>query len=278
MPVFFPLLQRSFCSAKGSGGVSDGDKVSVHYTGKLDDGETFDSSIGRDPLKFKVGGNQMIPGFETRIKGMKKGEKKTFTLSPAEAYGEVEEQAIITLSLDRLPEGVTVGQSLQTQHGQTASVLSLDGNEAKIDMNHPLAGKNLTFEVEIVAVSAAGEGLKIETLVAGDGTTYPKSGDTLTMHYTGTLASDGKQFDCSRQRNEPFKFTIGVGQVIEGWDEGVMSLSLGQRAKLFIPSEMGYGKGGAGGDIPPNADLVFDVEVLKIESPAPHVHGPGCKH
>ena len=84
------------------------------------------------------------------------------------------------------------------------------------------------------------------------------------MHYVGTLAADGSTFDSSRARGEPFTFTIGVGQVIQGWDQGVMQMSLGQRALLHIPSVMAYGERGAGGAIPPNADLVFDVELLKI--------------
>jgi len=85
------------------------------------------------------------------------------------------------------------------------------------------------------------------------------------MHYTGTLAKGGKQFDSSRDREEPFEFTIGIGKVIQGWDKGVMKMSLGERAILKIPSKMGYGARGAGRAIPPNADLVFDVELLAID-------------
>lgn len=85
------------------------------------------------------------------------------------------------------------------------------------------------------------------------------------MHYTGTLKSSGKKFDSSLDRNQPFDFTLGVGQVIKGWDEGIVGMCVGEKRKLIIPSEMGYGSRGAGADIPPNADLVFEVELLEIK-------------
>mmetsp|Transcript_29030 Transcript_29030/g.65548 ORF Transcript_29030/g.65548 Transcript_29030/m.65548 type:complete len:114 (-) Transcript_29030:113-454(-) len=107
-------------------------------------------------------------------------------------------------------------------------------------------------------------GVVKETISPGDGTNFPKRGDSLTMHYHGTLASNGKKFDASRDRGRPFKFTIGVGQVIQGWDEGVAKMSLGEKAMLRITSDYGYGSAGAGGVIPPNADLNFEVELLGI--------------
>lgn len=84
------------------------------------------------------------------------------------------------------------------------------------------------------------------------------------MHYKGTLASDGAKFDSSHDRGKPFQFTIGRGDVIRGWDEGVMQMSLGEKAVLHITSDYGYGERGAGGVIPPNADLDFEVELLQI--------------
>ncbi|EKX45982.1 FKBP-type peptidyl-prolyl cis-trans isomerase [Guillardia theta CCMP2712] len=107
-------------------------------------------------------------------------------------------------------------------------------------------------------------GVEVQTITPGDGKNFPKKGQRLEMHYTGKLASNGEEFDSSFKRNKPFQFVIGVGQVIRGWDEGVMKMSVGEKAKLIISSDYGYGSQGAGGVIPPNADLIFEVELLRI--------------
>merc|ERR1719198_2790323 len=108
-------------------------------------------------------------------------------------------------------------------------------------------------------------GVEKEMKQAGDGKTFPKKGQTVVMHYTGTLTANGKKFDSSVDRGTPFRTQIGVGQVIKGWDEGVPQMSLGEKAVLRMTSDYGYGARGAGGVIPPNADLTFEVELLGIE-------------
>ncbi len=110
-------------------------------------------------------------------------------------------------------------------------------------------------------------GLQITDTKVGEGAS-PKPGQTCVMHYTGWLyenGAKGKKFDSSVDRGEPFEFAIGVGQVIRGWDEGVATMKVGGKRTLVIPAALGYGARGAGGVIPPNATLIFDVELLGVK-------------
>jgi len=137
----------------------NGDTVKVHYTGKLDDGTVFDSSLDREPLSFTLGEGQLIPGFEAAVIGMEVGDSTTAKIPSAEAYGPVKEDMIARIGKDQLPDGLNpeVGQKLQVpqNNGQVLIVTITDVDESHItlDANHPLAGKDLTFDIELVEVA-----------------------------------------------------------------------------------------------------------------------------
>lgn len=113
-------------------------------------------------------------------------------------------------------------------------------------------------------------GLQYEVLTPHkEGAAKPQKGQTVVVHYTGWLneaGQPGKKFDSSVDRGQKFSFKIGVGMVIKGWDEGVMDMAIGEKRRLFLPANLGYGSRGAGGAIPPNADLIFDVELFEIKA------------
>ena len=134
------------------------DTVKVHYTGKLTDGNTFDTSEGRDPLSFTLGKDQVIPGFENGIIGMEVGNKKTIVIPVTEAYGEYRKELLLKVDLKQLPEGVEpkVGDQLEmtNENGDIVPVLVADLTDTDIvlDANHPLSGQELTFELELVSI------------------------------------------------------------------------------------------------------------------------------
>jgi peptidylprolyl isomerase/FKBP-type peptidyl-prolyl cis-trans isomerase SlpA len=140
----------------------EGDEVQVHYTGKLEDGTVFDTSQDGEPLSFTIGENRVIPGFESAVVGMEPGDSKTTEIEPDQAYGEHRDDMVMELDRDQIPEDVEpdVGQQLQLrlENGQTVPVLitALGEETVTIDANHPLAGRTLIFEIELVDVSANG--------------------------------------------------------------------------------------------------------------------------
>ena len=136
-----------------------GDTVHVHYTGKLDDGSVFDTSEGRDPLTFQLGKGMVVPGFETAVTGMAVGEKKTVTFPSEEAYGPRLEQLTFTVPRENLPPGYDPKEGemlrMEAKDGRQMDVLVTSANETgvRLDANHPLAGKDLTFDVELVKIA-----------------------------------------------------------------------------------------------------------------------------
>lgn len=137
--------------------IQNGDTISVNYIGRLEDGTVFDSSLteGREPLKVTLGQGQLIKGFENGLLEMSTGDKKTVTLEPSEAYGDVIPDAVIDVPLENLPENLQVGQVLQAQGPQgpfVVTVKEINETSAKLDHNHPMAGKKLIFDLEIVEI------------------------------------------------------------------------------------------------------------------------------
>ncbi|NBB77357.1 MAG: peptidylprolyl isomerase [Bacteroidetes bacterium] len=136
----------------------DGDTVKVHYTGTLEDGEVFDTSKDKEPLEFQLGQGQLIPGFEKAVEGMEVGESTTVEIPSNEAYGEVRDDLVINVPKDQLPEDISpqIGMQLQVnqQDGQPIPVriTEIGDEDLTLDANHPLAGKDLKFEIELVNV------------------------------------------------------------------------------------------------------------------------------
>lgn len=137
-----------------------GDTVRVHYTGKLDDGEVFDSSEDREPLEFTVGQGSVIPGFENAVEGMEPGEQKTETIPCEQAYGERRDELVIDVKREQLPSDLKpeVGQRLSVvqKSGQSIPVVvaAVDEDNVRLDANHPLAGQDLTFTIRLVEIVA----------------------------------------------------------------------------------------------------------------------------
>lgn len=217
-----------------------GDIVAVHYTGTLTNGVVFDSSYQRnEPIQFPLGAGRVIPGWDEGISLMKQGGKARLTIPPELGYGAQGAGGVI-------PPNATL--------------------IFEVELVNIMAGApaNPTAVAEDAYTTTA-SGLKYYDFEVGDGAS-PQQGQTVVVHYTGWLEDGGTKFDSSLDRGQPFAFSIGVGQVIPGWDEGVLSMNVGGKRQLVIPSDLAYGSGGAGGGvIPPNATLIFEVELLDIQ-------------
>ena len=216
-----------------------GDVVTIHYTATLEDGTEIEcTNDGGEPASFPLGQGVVIRGWEEGIALMKEGEKAKLVMPPELAFG------------DQSGAGGLVPPN---------STLIFEVELISIQTGAPDAPTTVK-EADYVTTES---GLKYNDFVVGEGAS-PETGQTVTVHYTGWL-EDGTKFDSSLDRGQPFTFTIGMRQVIAGWDEGVATMKVGGKRQLVIPSELGYGEQGAGAVIPPNATLIFEVELLDVQ-------------
>lgn len=220
--------------------VKAGDIVKVHYHGLTFNGgkrgEVFDSSRDRgQSVSFPVGKGRLIPGWDKVIPGFKVGSKLTLMIPPAMGYGNKD--------MGKIKPGSTL-------------LFEIDILDSTTPPEAPAFPK---FDDGDARWQNLPSGLKILTLREGKGD-KPAQGATVRVHYSGWL-TDGTSFDSSYERGDPIQFPVGAGQVIPGWDEGIMTLKKGSKAILKIPSGLAYGPQGAG-PIPPNSTLLFQVELL----------------
>lgn len=217
-----------------------GEKVTVHYRGMLLNGKQFDASYDRgQPFSFKLGKGQVIAGWDEGIALLNTGTKATFLIPSQLAYGK---------------QGA--GGDIPPSAVLRFDIELMDAPNEKKAIAEYLTKNNLKSQV-----TPSGLHYIIKQQGAG---VKPAKGQTIVAHYKGTLLN-GQEFDSSYSRNQPFEFQIGTRQVIAGWDEGFALMNVGTKAILVIPSELGYGSRGAGGSIPPDSTLVFEVELLEVK-------------
>jgi len=215
-----------------------GSRVKVHYTGKLEDGTEFDSSLDRgEPFAFELGAGMVIKGWDEGIALMHVGDKAVLKIPSNLGYGERGAGAMI-------PPNATLIFEVEL-----------------LEIKPPV--KIEEFDIEGKVKSKTESGLEYILVKEGNGI-KAAAGNTVNVHYTGYL-EDGTVFDSSLKRDQPFSFVLGMGRVIKGWDEGIALMKVGDKVRLIIPADLGYGERGAGGIIPPNATLIFDVELLEVK-------------
>lgn len=227
----------------GTGAIAEkGDVVTAHYVGMLTDGKKFDSSRDRkEPFSFTLGAGEVIEGWDEGIAGMQVGGKRKLRIPAKLGYGNQGVPGVI-------PPNATLIFEVELMDVKKAQKPKPAIKEEKME-----SGKEVTTP----------SGLRYIDLVEGTGAT-PQRGETVIVHYTGTF-EDGRKFDSSVDRGQPFKFPLGMGRVIKGWDEGLSTMKVGGKRKLILPPDLAYGERGAGNVIPPNSTLVFEVELLGIE-------------
>lgn len=247
-----------------------GDYVKVHYTGTLLNGEKFDSSKDRNqPFIFQIGQGQVIPGWDKGIPLFNVGGKGKLFLPSKLAYGSRAAGSIPANSpLIFDIEVLEIVDEAQYAKEQNDMISGLIANYVNQNFKDQVAKDQVLLkkyaEEKDLKYETTASGLMIVTEVKGDGPTPIGGKSMVTVNYRGTTLN-GKQFDSSFDRKEPFEFALGRQQVIIGWDEGIMHFNVGGKGKLLIPSSMAYGDKGAGADIPANAPLVFDIEVVGVK-------------
>ena len=235
-------LQYEIIEAGSGPEPETGDFVSVHYRGMLEDSTVFDESYGRGaPITFPIGYGCVIPGWEEGIALLSEGAEAQLTIPPDLAYGEQGRGGVI-------PPNAT---------------LTFDVELVDVE---PGFGDTPT-DVPADQYTERDQGLQVYDLQEGDGMELA-SGQPLQVHYKGWV-QDGEAFDSSPAGCRPAQFVLGRGMVIPGWDQGLEGMRVGGRRQLVIPPALAYGEEGAGdGIIPPNATLVFEIELLDTAPPA----------
>lgn len=216
-----------------------GTKVTLHYSGFFKDGTPFDSSVDRgQPFTVKTGTGQLIKALEEGITLMHKGDKFKFYIPYQLAYGEAGHAPVIPPKSDLIFDI----EILDVEKVIAPTLFDITGKEAKITAS----------------------GLKYYEISKSNNPVKATAGKTVKVHYSGYLA-DGKMFDSSVERAEPFEFTLGQGQVISGWDEGIALMNVGDKLRLVIPYFLAYGEQGRPPMIPEKAELTFDVELIEVK-------------